>query len=76
MRARDLTLQADRIARSQGFTQAQWSKAAGRAESGQTVSRVLSKGDCRVSTLLELLSPLGFELRIVRFDEETDSKPG
>lgn len=70
MNSRDLTLKADQIARSQGLTQAEWSRAAGRAESGQTVSRVLAKGDCRVSTLLALLNALGFELEIVRMDEK------
>ena len=64
MTARDLILQADRIAREQGYTQARWSKAAGRAESGQTVSRILANGECKVSTLLDLLEPLGCELEI------------
>lgn len=62
--ARDLILEADSIAREQGYTQARWSKAAGRAESGQTVSRILAKGECKVSTLLDLLKPLGYELVI------------
>ena len=66
MQARDLIIQADSIARSQGYTQAQWSKAAGRAESGQTVSRILSRGECKVGTLLELLDPLGYELVVVK----------
>jgi hypothetical protein len=64
MIARDLILQADQIARGQGLTQAGWSKAAGRAESGQTVSRILTRGECKVGTLLDLLEPLGYELEI------------
>ena len=64
MEARHLILEADKIARNQGFTQAGWSRAAGRAESGQTVSRILTRGECKVSTLLELLKPLGYELVI------------
>ena len=63
-KAADLIWEADQIARDQGFTQARWSKAAGRAESGQTVSRILAKGECKVSTLLALLEPLGCELEI------------
>ena len=66
MTARDLILQADGIAREQGFTQAGWSKAAGRAESGQTVSRILTKGECKVGTLVDLLKPLGYELTITK----------
>ena len=62
--ARDLILQADRIAREQVYSQAGWSKVAGRAESGQTVSRILAYGECKVSTLIDLLAPLGYELEI------------
>lgn len=65
-RPRDLILEADRIAREQGFTQAGWSKAAGRAESGQTVSRILAKGECKVGTLVDLLEPLGYRLTITK----------
>lgn len=64
MKARDLILQADTIARGQGYTQSGWSKAAGRQESGQTVSRLLSRGECKVGTLIDLLEPLGYELVI------------
>lgn len=64
--ARDLILEADSIAREQGYTQARWSKAAGRAESGQTVSRILARGECKLGTLLDLLEPLGYGLMIVK----------
>ena len=66
MEARRLILEADRIARDQGYTQAGWSRAAGRAESGQTVSRILTRGECKVSTLIALLEPLGYRLIIVK----------
>ena len=69
MTARDLIFRADCIAREQGLTQAQWSRAAGYALSGQTVSRAVNRGDCRLSTMISLLSPLGYELRIVKVDE-------
>lgn len=68
MTARDLILQADSIARGQGFTQAGWSKAAGRAESGQTVSKILSSGECKLGTMIDLLAPLGYELTIRRVE--------
>lgn len=64
MTARDLILKADWIARSQGYTQAGWSRAAGKAESGQTVSAILSSGECKLGTLIDLLEPLGYELEI------------
>lgn len=65
MDARTLIMEADRIAREQGLNQKQWSTQAGHAESGQTVSRIISKGDCRLSTLLALLEPIGLELQLV-----------
>lgn len=64
--AREIIWKADEIARSQGFNQSSWSKAAGRADSGQTVSRILSKGECKLSTLVELLEPLGYEVALRR----------
>lgn len=64
MKSRDLIMQADRIARSQGYTQAGWSKAAGRVETGQTVSRIITRGECKLGTLIDLLEPLGYELEI------------
>ena len=65
-KARDLILEADSIARKQGYTQAGWSQAAGRATSGQTVSRVVARGECKVSTLIALLEPLGYRLTITK----------
>ena len=70
MGTRELIMQADSIAREQGFNQSTWSTAAGRAGNGQTVSRILSHGDCRLSTLMELLRPLGYEMRLVRVKDE------
>lgn len=73
MGSRALILQADRIAREQGLNQKQWSTEAGHARNGQTVSRIISKGDCRVSTLIALLKPLGMRLIIVRTDNEEEA---
>lgn len=67
-KARALILEADKIARDQGLTQAGWSQAAGRATSGQTVSRVITRGECKVSTLIALLEPLGYRLTITKED--------
>lgn len=65
MLARMLIIEADQIARRKGLNQRQWSNVAGYAKNGQTVSRILSKGNCRLSTLVDLLEPLGCELKIV-----------
>ena len=64
MEARELILKADELSRRQDLTQAQWSAIAGMAAGGQGVSKLLSRGDCRVSTLLALLRPLGYTLEI------------
>lgn len=72
MGSRALILQADRLAREQGLNQKQWSIRAGHAKNGQTVSRIISKGDCRVSTLLALLEPLDMELVIIKKTNERD----
>lgn len=65
MEARDLILQADSIARSKGMTQAQWSSMSGHASNGQTVSRILNRGECKLSTMIALLDTLDCELKIV-----------
>ena len=72
MNARTLILQADEIAREKGMTQAQWSTEAGHAKNGQTVSRIISKGDCRISTFLRLLSAVGCRLEIVEENDEVE----
>ena len=68
MRARALIVEADEIARDQGLNQREWSTKAGHAASGQTVSRILNKGDCRLSTFIALLEPLGYELQLKHKD--------
>ena len=74
MRARALIIKADKIARDQGLNQKQWSAKSGHAANGQTVSRIISKGDCRMSTFLALLEPLGMKLEIVEAEVGTDKK--
>lgn len=70
MDTRALILQADAIARRKGFTQSLWSTQAGHARNGQTVSRIVSKGDCRLSTFLQLLKAI--DCRIVIVEDESD----
>lgn len=64
MNTRALILMADGIASKKGLSQSQWSKNAGHASNGQTVSRIMRKGDCRLSTFIELLDAIGCELII------------
>lgn len=72
MNARALILLADSIAREKGLTQSEWSMRAGFAKNGQTVSRIISKGNCRLSTFLRLLSVLDYRLEIVEKDDLED----
>ena len=67
--ARDLILQADSIARSKGLNQSQWASLSGYASNGQTVSRIVNRGECKLTTIVSLLDTLGCELRIVPKDE-------
>ena len=64
MEARKLILEADGIKAKQNMNQTQWSTKAGHATNGQTVSRIISNGDCRLSTFIALLEALGCELVI------------
>lgn len=69
MDARRLIIEADRIARQQGMTQAEWSRRAGFDEFGKIVSNTFRRGNCKVSVLAQLLKPLGYELRIEKRDD-------
>ena len=68
--ARELIVDADRIAKERGLTQAEWCKRAGLDEVGVAVSRTYKRGDCKVSTLLRLLEPLGCKLSIQKCDSK------
>lgn len=70
MDARALIVKADAIARERNFNQAKWSAAAGYAENGQTVSRIMAKGDCRISTFIALLNVIGCKLEITEDGNE------
>ena len=68
MEARELILQADSIARDKGLTQAKWSSMAGHNPNGQTVSRIINRGECKLSTFIELLGAVGCELQIRKIE--------
>lgn len=73
MDARTLIMQADGIVRRKGMTQSEWSAKAGHAKNGQTVSRIISKGDCRMSTFLRLLRAVDCRLEIVEENDADDT---
>ena len=70
MEARRLIDETKRISKANGLNQSRWSEEAGYAINGQTVSRILKKGDCRVSTLINLLRVVGCKLQIAEDDRE------
>ena len=66
MDARQLITQADAIRRDEGITQAEWCRQAGFDEFGKLVSNTFRRGNCKLSVFMQLLKPLGLELRIVK----------
>ena len=74
MDARQLISQADTIARDQGMTQAEWSRRAGFDEFGKAVSNAHRRGNCKLSVFASLLEPLGYEVRIVKKEEDNGQK--
>ena len=64
MTARDLIIQADKIRQEQGLTQAELGRQAGLDEFGKAVGRTYYRGNCKLSTLIMLLRPMGYELKI------------
>ena len=71
--ARELINQADRIAREQGFTQAQWCRDAGFDEFGKRISNAYRRGDCYLETFYRMLAPLGYEAVIVKAEETIEN---
>ena len=67
--SRDLVCEADRISKELGLTQAEWCRQAGFDSVGVTISRTFKRGDCKLSTMVRLLEPLGYSLTIRKVDE-------
>lgn len=72
MDARQLIVLADEIRRDEGITQAEWCRRAGFDEFGKLISNTFRRGNCKLSVYLQLLRPLGYELRIVKREEKND----
>lgn len=70
MTARELIVQADRIRQDEftGMSQAEWGRQAGLDECGKAVGRTYFRGNCKLTTMIRLLKPLGYELRIMKMD--------
>ena len=70
MDARQMIVQADKIRQDElKITQAEWSRRAGFDEFGKLVSNSYSRGNCKLSVFIQLLKPLGYELKIVKTEE-------
>lgn len=69
MEVRQLIVQADRIAREQGLTQARWSREAGLDSFGKRISNAYRRGNCDLDTFSRLLAPLGYEAVIVKSEK-------
>lgn len=74
MTARELIVRADRIRQDEfsGMSQAEWSRQAGLDVSGKAVCNAYNKGNCKLSTMIMLLRPLGYELKIEKVMELED----
>jgi len=72
MDARKLIVQADRLRQDQGLTQAEWCRRAGFDEFGKLVSNTFSRGNCKLSVFMQLLRPLGYEIRIEKQEGKHD----
>lgn len=69
MTARELIIEADQIRQTKNLSQAEWSRAAGLDEGGMAVSRTYNRGNCKLTTMIRLLKPLGYELKIIKVED-------
>ena len=69
MDSRDLIREADRIRNDLNMTQSEWSTLAGLDGDGSTVCRIYKRGSCQLSTMVRLLEPLGYELKIMKVED-------
>lgn len=69
MDAKQLIMQADEIRSRQNLTQAEWSRRSGFDETGKLVSNAFNRGNCKLSVFVQLLRPLGYEVKIVKTED-------
>ena len=70
MTARELIVEADKLRQDQGLTQAEWCRVAGYDEYGKLISNAYKRGNCKLTVILNLLRPLGYELTIRRMERK------
>ena len=69
--AREMITKADKIRQDEiHITQAEWSRRAGFDEFGKLISNTFNRGNCKLSVYIQLLKALGYELKIVKREEE------
>ena len=68
MTARELIVEADKLRQDQGLTQAEWCRVAGYDEYGKLISNAYKRGNCKLTVLMNLLRPVGYELTIRRME--------
>ena len=68
MTARELIVEADKLRQEQGMTQAEWCRKSGYDEYGKLISNAYKRGNCKLTVILNLLRPLGYELTIRRME--------
>lgn len=69
MTAREIIVAADAIRKELGITQAEWSRLSGMDEAGMAISRTYNRGNCKLSTIVSMLRPLGYELKITKLED-------
>ena len=69
MTARDLIVEADKLRLEQGMTQAEWCRQAGFDQYGKLISNAYKRGNCKLTVIMALLRPLGYELQIRKREE-------
>ena len=69
MTARELIMQADGIRVEKNLSQAELSRQAGFDESGVAICRTYNRGNCKLSTMIRILHPMGYGLKIVKLED-------
>lgn len=71
METRALLYEAFKIATEEkNLSQSEWSNRAGLACTGQTISRIMYRGNCKLSTFLSMLQAIGCKLEITEDGNE------
>lgn len=69
MNARDYLVKLDNAARDLGLTQAEYCRMAGLDEFGKAMSRAYFRGDCKLSMFLQMARAAGYEVTLVKRED-------